>query len=100
MYQALMAVADMTNFKVETNVTEDKSKDAFKSSVYATLADGAIISDTLAIMRHMVGSGGLLGASPMEEARITQWVSWCQEKWLSSSAKTLGSLYAGKADAK
>ena len=93
-----MAVADMTNFKVETNVTQDKSKDAFGGPVYATLADGAIISDTLSIMRHMVGSGGLLGANPMEEARITQWISWCQEKWVSSSAKTLGSLYEGKAD--
>jgi len=99
MYQAIMAVADMTNFKVDTNVTADKSKDAFAQPVYATLAEGAIISDTLAIMRHMVGSGGLLGANPMEEARITQWISWCQEKWVASSAKTLASLYAGNADA-
>lgn len=99
MYNAIMAVADMANFKVDTKITADKSKDAFAKPVYATLADGAIISDPLAIMRHMVGSGGLLGANPMEEARITQWISWCQEKWESSSAKTLASLYAGNADA-
>ena len=98
MHQAIMAVADLTNFKVETVVTEEKSKDAFKSPLYATLADGAIISEPLAIMRHMVGSGGLLGANPMEEARITQWISWCQEKWVTQSAKALGPLYAGKAD--
>ena len=94
-----MAVADMTKFKVDTNVSQDKSKDAFAQPVYATLADGAIISDSVSIMRHMIGSGGLLGADPMQEAKITQWVSWCQEKWVSSSAKILGSLYSGKAEA-
>lgn len=60
-----MAVADMANFKVDTNVTQDKSKDAFAQPVYATLADGTIISDSVSIMRHMIGSGGLLGADPM-----------------------------------
>jgi len=85
MTHAIQLVADLVGAEVEIVVTKDASKSISGRFPYLETADGTVISESEAILKHICRqneNSGLLGKNPFEQAKINEWIAWTQTSWL------------------